>query len=119
MRDMKNPAAGGNRRTGFEAVMLAADGANPTNNACPGQLSVAIVVAKIAKGEGEVRVILDMFKGRNVIDVRLFELFTMAAVPMPTKRGVTLAVERLPELAAALMEAERQARELGLIGGDQ
>jgi hypothetical protein len=79
----------------------------------------AIVVATLAKGDGEVRVTLDEYRGCQTIDVRLFEPFTAAKVPMATKRGITLALARLPELARALASAEAKARELGLIGGDE
>jgi hypothetical protein len=79
----------------------------------------AITVATIRKGEAELRITLDRFKGRYVVDVRQWESFTPARVFMATKRGVTLAVVRLPELAKALAEAERHARELGLMGGEQ
>ena len=80
----------------------------------------AITVAKFRKGEAELRVTLDRFKGRFVVDVRQWELATPASVFFTTKRGVTLAVERLPDLAKALADAETEAkaRSLGLIGGD-
>lgn len=38
---------------------------------------------------------------------------------MPTKKGITLAIERLPELIEALQQAERAAREAGLLGDEQ
>ena len=78
-----------------------------------------IVIASIAKGDGEVRVTLDEFKGNLTIDVRLFEPFSMARAPMPTRKGVTLGLSKLPELARALAVAEARAREMGLIGGGQ
>ncbi len=77
-----------------------------------------ITVAKFRKGEAELRVTLDRFKGRFVVDVRQWEAFTPAGVFFATKRGVTLAVERLPDLAKALADAETLSRSLGLIGGD-
>ncbi len=77
-----------------------------------------ILIASIPKGDSEVRVSLDEFKGNLTIDVRLFEPFTPAKVPMPTRKGVTLGLAKLPELVRALADAEKQARELGLIGGE-
>jgi hypothetical protein len=78
-----------------------------------------LTVATIAKGDGEVRVTLDEFKGNLTIDVRLFEAFSAARVPMPTRKGITLVLSKLPELARALVAAEVKARELGLIGGGE
>lgn len=77
-----------------------------------------ILIVSIPRGDGEVRVTLDEYKGARTIDVRLFEPFTAAKVPMPTKKGLTLSVTRLPELARALADAEARARALGLIGSD-
>lgn len=77
--------------------------------------ALPIHIAAIAKGEGEVRVTLDEFKGNLTIDVRLFEPFTAAQALMPTKRGLTLGLTKLPQLAAALAAAEAKARELGLL----
>ena len=65
----------------------------------------------------EVRVSLEAFKGRNLVDVRTFSNFTAANVKMPTRQGVSLNVRQLPELAKLLAEAERQAREMGLLDG--
>ena len=37
----------------------------------------------------------------------------------PTGKGISISVRRLPKLAAALTKAERKARELGLIEGEE
>ena len=37
---------------------------------------------------------------------------------LPTAKGVTMAVERLPELATAINRALKKARELGLLPDD-
>lgn len=79
--------------------------------------ALPVTVAAIPKGDGEVRVTLDEFKGCLTIDVRLFEPFSAAQVQMPTRKGVTLGLGKLPDLARALADAEAKARELGLIGG--
>lgn len=78
-----------------------------------------ITVAIVEKGNDEVRVTIDRYMDTPTIDVRIFTPFTMAQVPMPTKRGVTLAIGRLPEVVRALQDAEKRARELGLIGGGE
>ena len=93
-------------------------GGNGGKNSQPsGHTQLPLTVASIAKGEAEVRVTLDEFKGHLTVDVRLFERFSAAAVMMPTKRGVTLGLAKLPDLACALADAEAKAREMGLIGG--
>lgn len=61
-----------------------------------------------------IRVTLSTFEGINICDIRQF--FTDPEGKMrATKKGVALNVRLLPELAAALAKAERQARELGLL----
>ena len=75
-------------------------------------------IATIRKnGSGdEVRVTLDNFKGHDTLDLRVFSAFTAANVPMPTKKGLTVAVRLLPELELALRQAEGKARELRMLG---
>jgi hypothetical protein len=61
-----------------------------------------------------VRVQLREFEGRALIDARRY--FTNKdGVLQPTKKGLSLAVTRLPDLAAAINKALRKAIELGLI----
>lgn len=74
-----------------------------------------VAVSAIPKGDGEVRVTLADFKGALVVDVRLFEPFTMARARSPTKKGIALGLRKLPELARALAPAEAVARQLGLL----
>lgn len=83
-----------------------------------GSLAEPIVVAEFwANRRGEfVRVQLREYEGHALVDVR--KHFTNADGKLqPTAKGISLAVLRLPELAKAIAEAERQAIELGLIGG--
>lgn len=61
-----------------------------------------------------VRVQLRQYEGRVIVDVRKF--FTVDGRLQPTKKGVSLVIARLPELAAALNKAVANARELGLLG---
>ena len=75
-----------------------------------------IVVAEFwANRRGEsVRVQLREFEGRALVDVR--KHFTDSAGKLqPTRKGVSLAVRRLPDLASAINRAVDKARELGLI----
>jgi hypothetical protein len=79
------------------------------------QQPLPFVIAAIPAHDGEVRVTLDEFKGHLTVDIRLFEPFTPAKVLMPTRKGVTLGLCKLPDLARALASAEAKARELGLL----
>ena len=64
----------------------------------------------------EVRVSLSKFKGFDLVDARVW------ADPddgdgdrRPTRKGLCLRVERLPELLEALHQAEEEARKAGLL----
>ena len=79
-----------------------------------------VVIANLATNSREtVRVALDAYRGCELVDVRVcVELTASSGVQTPTAKGVSLAVSKLPELAAAFAAAEAKARELGLIGED-
>jgi hypothetical protein len=84
-------------------------------------ISEPIIVAEFwANRRGEsVRIQLREFEGVALIDIR--KHFTGADGKMlPTKKGLSVAVRRLPELIAGLRKALDKARELHLIatGGD-
>jgi hypothetical protein len=65
------------------------------------------------RGES-IRVQFSEFKGRSLVDVRKY--FTAPDGTMrPTKKGFSIAIARLPELARAFRKAIRKAGELGLI----
>lgn len=69
----------------------------------------------------EVRVSLDEFQGVQVVDVRIFADFNSGpagAVRSPTKKGVTLKVEKLSALIQALLTAQAEAVRRGLLVGD-
>ena len=75
-----------------------------------------IIVAEFwANRRGEsVRVQLREFEGRPLIDVR--KHFTNGEGKLQaTKKGLALAITRLPELAAAINQALAKARTLGLL----
>ena len=79
----------------------------------------AVTIAVIGKNRREeVRIVLDTFKGTQLIDMRVFAAFTSGNIMMPTKKGLSLRVEMLPDLIAALSQAQDKAEELGWIGGD-
>lgn len=81
-------------------------------------LSEPLTIARFwASRRGEaVFVQLREFEGRALVDVR--KHFTAKDGTMqPTKKGLSIVVARLPELAAALTKAAAKAVELGLLDG--
>jgi hypothetical protein len=80
-------------------------------------MSAPEIIASLEKNSRErVRVALDEYQGVKLIDIRITtELSQGTGIQAPTKKGVALNVAKLPELIDALQQAERRARELGLI----
>lgn len=78
-----------------------------------------LIVANLQKDRREtLRIALDRYQGVNLIDLRVcVDLTESSGIQTPTKKGLSLRVEMLPEIIAALLEAQAQARELGLCGG--
>ena len=60
---------------------------------------------------------LSTFENRNLISVRLYTT-SQDGKMLPTAKGVSLVVLRLPELADAINKALAEARALGLIPND-
>ena len=86
----------------------------PTERGCPA--TVPTVVAEWPRSNREtVRVALDQYYGRAVIDVRTW--FDYGSGPRAGKAGITLTIKHLPMLVQALAEAERQAIAAGLLEG--
>jgi len=80
-------------------------------------LSEPVTIAewwKNRRGES-VRLVLNTFEGRNVLDLRTW--YTADGKLKPGK-GFAAEVRHLPQLASALAKAEAKARELGLIDDD-
>lgn len=72
------------------------------------------IIATVPKNSREhIRVSLTAFKGYNLVDVRVY--CERDGEAKPTKAGVSVNVERLPELCAALEKAEAEAQRLGLL----
>jgi hypothetical protein len=82
------------RATLLEPVMVSKFGANRKGDA---------VFVQIKEFEGHV--LIDVRKHFKDDDGRL----------LPTKKGLSLAIARISDLAKAINQAERKARELGLI----
>jgi hypothetical protein len=75
-----------------------------------------IEIAKFWRNRRGEAVIVQLreFEGHILVDARVN--FTNAEGRLqPTAKGLSLVVQRLPELAAALAKAERKAVELGLL----
>ncbi len=67
-----------------------------------------VEVAAIRKADSaEVRVTVQGYKGRRVVDVRVWYQPAGGADFVPTRKGITLDADKLPALALALAEAER------------
>ena len=74
----------------------------------------AVTIARLPKnGTEEVRVTLDAFKGANLADMRVFADFTSAGIAMPTKKGLSVRIEQLPDLIDALEKAREEAVAIG------
>jgi len=82
-------------------------------------MSDPIVIASLLKNRREsLRIALDRYQGVDLVDLRVtVDISESSGIATPTKKGVTFRVEMLPDLIAALGQAETRARELGLIGG--
>lgn len=67
----------------------------------------------------EIRISLTEFKGSQFADVRVYSGFVGTAddVRGPTKAGIAISFNHLPDLVKLLQAAEAKAREMGLIGG--
>jgi hypothetical protein len=85
------------------------------DNPAGADVQFPVLIAEIQKNSDEVvRVVLDQFKGHDLVDIRVFARFTMAGALMPTKRGVSIKIGRALDLADALRHAEARARQLGM-----
>ena len=73
-------------------------------------------IAAIAKnGKESVHVALSSFKGRSLIDVRTYAVWGDDPAPRPTRNGVSLSIDKLDDLMAALASAKAEAVRLGLL----
>ncbi len=73
-------------------------------------------IATIPKNANErVQIELTEFNGHDLLAIRIYADSGDSWVP--TKKGVTVRVGMLPDLVAALVEAEREASAAGLLAG--
>lgn len=74
------------------------------------------IIATIAKNANEqIRVTLNEYNGRVLLGMRVWWHSLENEDWHPSKKGFACSPERLPELVAALREAERRARKKGLL----
>ncbi len=73
------------------------------------------IIREIAKNTNEViRVELSEFKGHDLFSFRVYAN-REGQKPTPTKKGITCKVDLIPELKQAILSAEREAIEAGLL----
>ncbi len=70
-----------------------------------------IEVGAFRKADGaEVRVSVQEYKGRRVVDVRVWYRPRQGIEYVPTRKGITIDADKLPELMAAMTEAAAISR---------
>lgn len=76
-------------------------------------------IATIKKNARETLVVdLSEYKGHDLLGLRVWVPDDNGDGLKPTAKGVTVNVTLLPQIIAALQQAEAEARRLGLLGGD-
>jgi hypothetical protein len=81
-------------------------------------LAEPVTVARFWKNRAHDAIVVELstFEGRNVLDVRTNVMSHGRLVP--TTKGISIVVLRLPDLAKAVNKALAKAKELGLIPDD-
>jgi hypothetical protein len=82
------------------------------------QQRLPALVGRIAVGERELRLHLTEHKGEQLLELRLYELFTMARAWTPTAKGISIPISLADDLAAAISDAWDEAHKRGLISAD-
>jgi hypothetical protein len=89
---------------------------NDTTIKPPDAIGVVVVSEFPANRHGEsVRVEIRHFSGRHIIDLRRYFTNPKTGQIVPSKKGMAIAIHKLPELAAAIDKACATAIDLGLI----
>lgn len=74
------------------------------------------LVAEIPKSSREtLRIELSEFKGHQLVSLRLYVPKGDNGEMVPTPKGITFKVDLLPQVAKAIAQAEKEARESGLL----
>lgn len=104
----EEPAAGGGSRAPEDEGCRAAR-RDALSNTLP------LIIAQWPRNIREsLRVTLDEFRGRPIIDIRCW-YWNEAGELKPGRSGITVSTRHLEQLAAAIVEAAKQAKERGLI----
>lgn len=83
-----------------------------------GTVALPRVIASIPKNRREtIRIEISEFKGQRLIGLRVWWAGEDGE-QHPSSKGLSTSIKNLPALARALAEAERVARELGLLRDD-
>jgi hypothetical protein len=92
--------------------------APPRNGRSRPTLPTPVKIASFWKNRAHDAIVIELatFEGRNVLDVRTNVMSHGRLVPTP--KGISIAVLRLPDLAKAINKALAKAKELGLIPDD-
>ena len=73
----------------------------------------SVLIHSFSKNESEeIRLSLREYKARHYLDLRLFFLPTGENSMAPSKKGITIAVEFLPELKRGFLKLEEEVRQL-------
>jgi hypothetical protein len=81
------------------------------------QTNPDIVVSAVQKNATEeIRFLIRRWRGLDLFDIRIFARAAVGDM-RPTREGCAVNVAKLPEILAAVTEAEAQARRLGLLPG--
>ena len=67
----------------------------------------------------DLRVKLSTYQGRRYLDVRTYVTLDATGERVPTKKGVTVTVAKIPELRALIEKAEAEARAAGLLAPER
>ena len=74
------------------------------------------LVGIIEKGRTvDVRVRLTTFRDQGYVDIRVFIVEDASGERTPTRKGVAIPVQKIPELRRLIERAEAEAREAGLL----
>ena len=77
------------------------------------------LIAEFEKNSQEViRVQLREFRGHQLLDVRVFYHPEEGGEVRPSKKGISVTAELVPQIRKAIEEGEKALREAGVLGGD-
>jgi hypothetical protein len=89
----------------------------PRANRSPGKpVAFPIIIKEITKNSSQVvRIAIDQFKGKAIIDVRVW--YRADGELKPSPKGITPPIAQLGELSDALADAADRAVDLDLVAG--